>query len=536
MNASSDRLMAGRLGIAALIVGGGILLSRLLGVVREMIFAAMLGADSVTDTYVAAFRIPDYANYLLAGGFLTITFIPIFSKYLADDNESEGWEAFSSILRWLVIGITALIVAGGFVAPWLVETLYPDFTAEQVASTVRMTRIVLPAQFAFVVGAMFASVQYAKGVFTIPTLAPIVYNLLIIGGGIAFALVTGTAEPEGFIWGALLGAFVGSLAIQWWGARRVGMQLDLAAPWRHPAVVQYVALAIPLMLGQSVVALDEGFMSIFGELVGDGAQTNLLYARRTMLVPVGIIAQAASVAAYPFLARLFAEGKIKAMQRTVDQALRWVLVLSIAAAGLLAALALPVIRALFERFAYTEADSSAAAAALFFYAFAIPIWGGLQILTRAFYARRSMWTPVLVGTGITLAAIPLYWVLTDTFGIEGVAVASVLALGTYTAILALLWYSGPAGRARLRDVLGIAGRAIPPTVIGAAGAFIVSWGITSIVPGPTTLVNLLAVAAGTAIFAAIAFALGSFLYDLLTAAARRRPAPPDTETDVMEML
>jgi peptidoglycan biosynthesis protein MviN/MurJ (putative lipid II flippase) len=147
-----------------------------------------------------------------------------------------------------------------------------------------------------------------------------------------------------------------------------------------------------------------------------------------------------------------------------------------------------------------------------------------------------MWTPVLVGTGITLAAIPLYWVLTDTFGIEGVAVASVLALGTYTAILALLWYSGPAGRARLRDVLGIAGRAIPPTVIGAAGAFVVSWGITSIVPGPTTLVNLLAVAAGTAIFAAIAFALGSFLYDLLTAAARRRPAPPDTETDVMEML
>jgi len=536
MTDSTDRLKTGRIGIAALIVSGGILISRLLGVVREMIFAGMLGADGVTDTYVAAFRIPDYANYLLAGGFLTITFIPIFSRYLADDNEPEGWEAFSSIVRWLAIGITALIAIGWAITPWVIDVLYPDFTPEQVASTVRLTRIVLPAQFAFVVGAMFAAVQFAKGVFSIPILAPVVYNLMIIAGGIAYAGVTGTADPEGFIWGAVVGAFVGSLAIQWWGAKRVGMRFDLVAPWRHPAVGQYIALAIPLMIGQSVVALDEGFMSIFGDMVGDGTQTNLLYARRTMLVPVGIIAQAASVAAYPFLARMFAEGKIHAMHRTVDQALRWVLVLSIAAAGLLAALALPIIRALFERFAYTEADSSAAAAALFFYAFAVPIWGGLQILTRAFYAKRAMWTPVLVGTGVTVIAIPLYWVLTDTFGIEGVALASVLTLFVYATILALLWYSGAAGRARLRGVLGIAGRAIPPTVVGAAAAFVVSWGVTSIVSGPTTAVNLLAVVAGTAIFGAIAFALGSFLYDLLTAAAFRREETPEPDTDMMEVL
>jgi putative peptidoglycan lipid II flippase len=233
---------------------------------------------------------------------------------------------------------------------------------------------------------------------------------------------------------------------------------------------------------------------------------------------------------------LFAEGKIKAMQRTVDQALRWVLVLSIAAAGLLAALALPVIRTLFERFAYTEADSTAAAAALFFYAFAVPVWGGLQVLTRAFYARRSMWTPVLVGTGVTLVAVPLYVVMTRSFGIEGVALASVLVLSLYAGVLALLWYRGAAGRARLRSVLSIAGRAIPPTVLGAAGAFVVSWGVTSILPGPTTLVNLIAVVLGTAIFAGIAFSLGSFLYDLLTAAALRRPTLDDPDTDVMEVL
>ena len=147
-----------------------------------------------------------------------------------------------------------------------------------------------------------------------------------------------------------------------------------------------------------------------------------------------------------------------------------------------------------------------------------------------------MWTPVLIGTAVTLAAIPLYWLMTDAYGIEGVAVSSVLVLSLYTVILGLLWYSGPAGRKRLRSVLGIAGRAIPPTVIGAAAAFVVSWSVTSILPGATTLVNLLAVVAGTAMFAAIAFSLGSFLYDLLTAAAQPRPSPPEIETDVMDVF
>ena len=536
MSRSTDRLKRSRIGIAALIVSGGILIPRMLGDVREMIFAGFLGADNVTDQYVAAFRIPDYANYLLAGGFLTITFIPIFSKFLADDDEEGGWRGFSSIVRWLAIGITVLIVVAWIATPWIIRTIYPEFTADQVSTTVRLTRIVLPAQFAFVVGAMFASVQYAKGVFTIPTLAPIIYNIGIIAGGVIFAWVTGTPDPEGFVWGAVAGAFIGNFAIQWWGARRIGMHFDLADGWFPPAVRQYVALAIPLMIGQSVVALDETFMSVFGDLVGDGTQTHLQYARRTMLVPVGIVAQGAAVAAYPFLSRLFAEGKIRAMHDTVDKAMRWVLVLSIAATGLLAALALPVTRALYERFAFTVSDSSATAAALFFYALAIPIWSALQILTRAFYARRAMWTPVIIGTVTTVVAIPLYFMLTDAFGIRGVAVASVLSLLLYTGTLALVWYQGREGRARLRQVLGTAGRAIPPTVLGAGAAFLIGWAVMTNVPGQTTIVSIVAILLGTAAFAGIAFSLGSFLYDILTAAARRRPPADPGDTDVMELI
>ena len=500
------------MGAAALVVSGGVLLSRILGQVREVIFAAMLGADGVTDQYVAAFRIPDFLNYLLAGGFLSITFIPIFSRYLAEDREDEGWGAFSAIIRPVLIGISMLVIIGVVFAPWVIEAIYPDFTAEQIATTTRLTRIVLPAQVFFVVGALFAAVQYSKGMFLIPSLAPVVYNLGIIAGGVAYAASTGDADPEGFIWGALAGAFLGNFALQWWGARRAGMVLFVSAPWRHPAIKEYLTIAIPLMIGQSIVVLDETFMSTFGDLVGDGAQTHLLYARRTMFVPVGVIAQAAAVAAYPFLARLWAEGKLHAMAATVDKALRYVLVLSLAAAALLAALSVPVIETIFERGSFEAGDTIASASALFFYAFSIPIWGALQILTRGFYARREMWTPVVVGTAVTAVALPLYWLMQRSFGIEGVAVASVLALGFYTIALGAIWYREHSGR--LRAVIEPAARSIPLVVAGAlaaaGAASLVDQGLPDGFMG-----SLIATLAGTVAFAAVVFGLGSGLHDVL---------------------
>jgi putative peptidoglycan lipid II flippase len=520
-----------RIGVAALIVSGGILISRALGVVREIIFAGLLGADAVTDQYVAAFRIPDFMNYLLAGGFLSITFIPIFSKYLADDDEDGGWAALTVIIRWIAVAISALVLVGWVLAPTVIDALYPEFTAEQLTTTVRLTRIVLPAQVFFVIGAMFTAVQYAKGVFTIPSLAPIIYNLAIIVGGVAYAVLAGEADPEGFIWGAVAGALIGNFALQWWGARRVGMQLVFRTPWVQPVLREYLLIALPLMLGQSIVVLDETFMSVFGDLVGDGAQTNLLYARRTMLVPVGVIAQAASVAAFPFLARLFAEGKDREMAATVDRALRWVIVLSMAGAALLMAMSIPVIRVLFERGRFTPDDTVAAAAGLFFYALAIPLWGVLQIINRAFYARRDMWTPVVVGTIATVLAVPVYASLQRSSGLRGVAVASVLSLAFYTVVMAWRWYSKTSVEGDVGVVVESAARAVPPVVLGGAAAFGASW-LTLEYLGGGWFPALVATLLGAAVFAAVALGVGTGLYEWLSRRQRGRTQRSDHHTPV----
>lgn len=509
------------MGTAALIVSAGVLISRILGQLREVIFASLLGANGSTDQYVAAFAIPDFLNYLLAGGFLSITFIPILSRYLAEENEEGGWEALSAIIRPVAAGLAGLIVIGWLLAPRIIEALFPRFDAEQIANTIRYTRIVLPAQLFFVIGALFSAVQYTKGVFAIPTLAPIIYNLGIIVGGVGYAVATGEPSPEGFIWGALAGAFLGNFALQWWGAHRVGMRLDLRIPWRHPVVKEYLLIAFPLMIGQSIVVLDETFMKVFGQFVGSGAATELNYARRTMLVPVGVIAQAAGVATYPFLARLFAEGRVEAMKNAVDRALRYVLVFSMAAAALVAAMTIPIVRALFQRGNFTSGSTIGTADALFFYAFAIPVWGGLQILNRAFYARREMWTPVVVGTAATVAAIPLYIILEHVFGLRGVALASTIALGIYTGILAAVWYGEADGPGRVKRVFTTVGRSVPLVVIGGGAAFGIGVGVERMVPFatlgslPITLISLITVAVGTLLFAAIALGLGTLLFDWL---------------------
>lgn len=516
------KLRGGNVGAAAVVVASGILLSRVLGIIRDIIFASMLGADGVTDEYVAAFRIPDFANYLLAGGFLTITFIPIFAKYIADNDEDEAWFGFTSIIRWLAIAITGLIAVAWVATPAIINALYPSFTESQIDSTIELTRVVLPAQFAFVVGAMFAAVQYTKGSFTIPTLAPVIYNLGIIIGGVAYAAATGEAEPAGFIWGALVGAFIGNFALQAWGARRVGMRFEWSAAWKHPAVKAYVIIALPLMLGQSIVALDETFMSIFGAMVGEGTATELQYARRTMFVPVGVIAQAAAVAAYPTLARLFAEGNKQQLFATVNRALKYVLVLSIGATAVAIAMSLPIIRVLFERGEFLPESTSAAASALVMYAFAIPIWGALQIITRAFYARREMWTPVVVGSIVTIIAIPTYLLLQDRYGIEGVALGSVVSLGIYTTLLMVLWYRPADARPGLSAVLVSAGRAIPLAVPAGFGAFIASWIIVGGLEGSPWIAALISVVVGLGVFAGITVAIGAGLYDALWASERRR--------------
>jgi putative peptidoglycan lipid II flippase len=458
------------MGIAALIVAVGVLLSRILGLVRQIIFAWLLGAGATGDEYFVAFLIPDFLNYLLAGAYMAITLIPILTRRFAVGDDEDAWRAFWAIVRPLAIGVTALVIIAMPLVEPILRAIEPGFTDEQVANAARLTRIVLPAQVFFVLGQLLTAVQFARERFVIPTLGPLVYNAAIILGGLAGGLGRDNPSADGFAWGALVGAILGIFVLQGWGAYRAGLRFPHGSIRRHPAVRRYFALAIPLMLGQSLVVLDEQLGRTFGSLVSDGGVSWLTFGRQTMLVPVGVIAQAAGVATYPFLARLVAEGKHREMARAVTRALTYVVVLSLAASAALMALSVPIVRLLYERGSWDAFDTTVTAGTVVFFAIGVPLWGVQQILARGFYAREEMWAPVAVGTLATAVAVGLYWGLHEAMGVDGLALASSLAILLYTAVLAVIWYHRTGwGEAR------IVGAASLRTLPVAAGAGVAAW-------------------------------------------------------------
>ncbi len=464
------------MGLAAAIVAGGVLLSRLLGLVRQIVFAGILGAGATGDEYFVAFIIPDFLNYLLAGAYMAITLIPILTRRFARGDDEDAWRAFWAITKPLALGVTVLVIIAMPLVEPILRAIEPGFTDEQVATAARLTRIVLPAQIFFVLGQLLTAVQFARERFLIPSIGPIIYNLAIIAGGLAGGLGRDNPSADGFAWGALVGAFAGIFLLQIWGAWREGLRWPTGSTRRHPAVPRYFALAIPLMLGQSLVVLDEQLGRTFGSFVSDGGVSWLTFGRQTMLVPVGVIAQATGVATYPFLARLVAEGKHRETAEAVGRAIRYVVVFSLAATAALVALSVPAVRALYERGSFDAFDTAATAGTVVFFALGIPMWGAQQILARGFYAREEMWAPVVIGTLSTIAALPIYWVLQHSMEVDGLALASTIAITIYTIALAVVWYRRT-GWEHAAPVAITALRAAPVAAVGALAAWYIAQAI-----------------------------------------------------------
>lgn len=285
-----------KIGTATAIMMVSVFLSRVLGLLRESTIAALGGAGTAVDAYKAAFVLPEILNHLVAGGFLSITFIPIFARYLAAGDEAGGRRVFSVILTVFGVVLGSLILIAMGLAPQLMALLTPGRTdPEFLALAVRMTRIVLPAQLFFFAGGLMMAVQFAKERFLMPALAGLIYNLGIIVGGVALAPWLGI---EGFSWGALVGAGIGNLGLQWIGAHRAGMRFSWCWQIRHPDLRRYIALTLPLMLGLTMTFSTEIFSKFFGSFLPPGGISWIDFAWKIVMMLVGFFGQAVGQASF----------------------------------------------------------------------------------------------------------------------------------------------------------------------------------------------------------------------------------------------
>ena len=430
------RSVLSRIGIASLIMMGSVFLSRLMGIARVMVIAHIGGADASVDAYQAAFLLPEILNHLLASGFLSVTFIPIFSSYLIKGKEAEGWRVFSNILSCFGVLLIIFIVLSIACAPLLVSILFPGRTDPLwQAQAVRMTRIILPAQFCFFAGGLFMAVQFAKERFFLPAVAPLIYNFGIICGGVLLGPVVGM---EGFSWGVLAGAGVGNLLIQYLGAKKAGMVFRPTFDFRHPELMRYIRLTLPLMLGLTMVFSTEIFYRIFGSYLTAGSIAVLDYALRIMMALVAFSGQAVGVASYPYLARLAAEGNMGELNRLLNQLLRY-LTLVLPVSALLIVLRREVIVILLQHGRFGTEPTELTSRVLFFLMAGAFAFAAQTVVVRGFYAVQNTLLPAVAGSMVVLGSIPLYMMGVRMMGIGGVAVAISLSAFLQVLILFMMW-------------------------------------------------------------------------------------------------
>ena len=426
-----------KVGIASAIMMSSVFLSRVIGLLRELVIAYVGGAKLEVDAYQIAFLLPELLNHVVATGFLSITFIPIFNKYLERDMEEEGWRVFSLIFSIFGIVLAALIVPAWFWADWLVALAAKgkEKDPQTLILAARMTRIVLPAQLFFFSGSLFMAVQFAKERFFIPALAPLIYNLGIILGGLLLGPRFGI---EGFSWGVLAGAFIGNFALQWIGARGAGMKFSFFIDIFHPALKKYFLLTLPLMLGLTTIFSTEVFFRFFGSYMPKGTIAAINYGLRLMFVLVGVFGQAVGTASYPFMSRLAVEGRLQEMNDLLNRTIKF-LSLVMPFSVLLIVLRYEVVMILFQRGEFDMAATELTSKILPYLlagAFAFSIQ---TVVVRGYYAMEDTLFPAIFCTVAVGLSLPFFLVGMDLLGPPGVALGVSISVFFQVVLLYALW-------------------------------------------------------------------------------------------------
>jgi putative peptidoglycan lipid II flippase len=407
---------------AAVIVAVGFLGSRLLGLLRTVAIANAFGTSPELGAYWVAFRLPDMIFQLLAGATLASAFIPVFSRYFTRQSREEAWKLASSVLNLIFVATTVLAVLGLLLAPLLVPLMAPGLGkdvgrhAELEALAVHLTRIMLISPIFFSVSGMFMGISNARHHFLFPALAPWAYNLSIIFAALMANSVDGLAI------GVVVGAFL-HLAIQLPAIRFIGMVWKPVGEWRDPAVREVGRLMLPRTLGLAAAQLNFLVTIFFASQVSDEAISAVNYAWLIVMMPLGLFGMAISTAVFPTLAEQAANESMEALRRTLAASLRLILFLTVPASIGLMILAKPLVTFMFEHGAFTASSTNVTATALVFYAIGLFAQGGIEILSRGFYAVSDTKTPVTFAVICMVVNLLLCLIFVAPFGVGGLGLA-----------------------------------------------------------------------------------------------------------------
>lgn len=433
--------MSTRLARSAGLISLATMASRLLGIARETVLAALFGAGREMDAFNVAFRIPNLLRDLFAEGAMTAAFIPTFTRTLAQQGRERAWRLGNLVINALLLVTAVFVVIGMVFAEPITRLIAGDFASVpgKLELTTQLTRIMLPFLTTIAVAVAMMGMLNSLRRFFIPAMSPAMFNVATIICAIVLVPLmplVGLPGIAAIAIGTLLGG-LGQIVLQWPLLRKEGFRYQATLDFKDPDLREVLRLMGPGTLGLAAVQINLLVNTYLAATQEQGAVSWLTYAFRLMYLPIGLFGVSIATAALPDISRHAAGGDFASMRRTVSSGLRMMLMLNVPATIGLVVLAHPIIALLLERGRFLPSDTAATAAALMFYAPGLIGYSAVKIASPTFYSLGDSRTPVTVGVVSVLANIAINVSLVRVMGYRG------LALGTALAAMfnagALLW-------------------------------------------------------------------------------------------------
>ena len=513
-------------------IGGLTLISRVLGLVRDSLFARYIGAGFASDAFLVAFRLPNMFRALFAEGAFAAAFVPMFNRKVADPN-GEGLrtgldfaEQALAVLLPVLIAMTVVLEIFAWPVTFALSGKFNGITADQFAFAVTLSRIQIPYLLFISVVSLFGGILNSMQKFWVNAAAPILLNVALIAGLVLFHGDTPVASAR--VQSAAV-TVAGILQFVWlvWACHRAGIDLRLRWPRLTPPVRELLRRIAPAALGAGAVQINLVISTaLAARFLGQGAISYLYYADRLNQLPLGLVGIGIGTVLLPTLSRQLASKLDGAAMHTQNRAIELVLLLTLPAAAALVVSALPIVRTLFEHGRFTGADSIATAAALSAFSLGLPAYVLIKVLTPGFHARGDTTTPVRIAVASMLVNLVGNLTLIWSLGFVGIALST--ALAAWVNAGALFWTLRRRGLFAVDDRLRrnawrlIAASAAMSGVLIAADRLVSPYMGASLFARAGALTAL--IAAGGVAYLAAAYALKAFSLADLKGQLRRRPA------------
>ncbi|HEY4996381.1 MAG TPA: murein biosynthesis integral membrane protein MurJ [Solirubrobacteraceae bacterium] len=447
--------------------------SRIVGLLREVVFASYFGTSGRASAYTIASLVPNLVAQLFAQSALSAAFVPVFTDLLQKGRRREALSLASTLFWIMLIGLGALsaifILAAGLIMPVFIGPKLSGLND----LTIGLSQIMFPVILLLGLNGLLVGILQSYDHFTIPAISPAIWNAVIIVLLVVLAPhFHGTEEVYAYAIGILAATGV-QLALAFAALGRIDFRLRLNVDWHDPRIRQVFLLMLPVTIGLGIVNLDQLINSAFGSLVSDEAPRAIDNAFRIYMLPQGMFSVAVATVLFPTLSRLASRRDPAGMRRTVGNGMRQINLLLIPAAAFMIVLTTPITRLVFQRGHFNAHSTHLVAIALFWFAFSLPFGGINLLLTRTFFALQRPWIPTRLAAINMLVDIVVSVALYKPLGIAGLVIGTVTANAVMTALQLTRLRTGFNGRLEGAQTTMITARIAVASALLAGASWVV---------------------------------------------------------------